>query len=198
MPRGSDGRAPTNIKRPSFVSTSLMGIWMTTMRVERTAAEPEFQAGWPRPRGPTKADIEILYLRRVSVRKLVPLPGHQRLRERLPHSYGRRAAAAPARRARGLVQGRARHDAGSRRHAHVRHGRRARGGLRRVAFGWRHALHERGPGRGRPVQGHWHRGLPVRLRPHRRRVVDARDLLQATFLLLPYPLIDTYPHLSGP
>ena len=30
---------------------------MNTMCVERSAAEPEFQAGWPRPRGPTKADI---------------------------------------------------------------------------------------------------------------------------------------------
>ena len=50
----------------------------------------------------------------------------------------------------------------------------------------------------RALQRHRHRGLRVRLRPDRRRVVDARDLLQATFLLLPYPLIDTYPHLSEP
>ena len=113
---------------------------------------------------------------------------HSRLRDRLPRGHGRHAAAAPVRRARGLVQGRARHDAGSRRHAHLRHGRRARGGLRRVAFGWRHALHGRRGSRRRALQGHRHRGLPVRLRPHRRRVVDSRDLLQATFLL-PYPLI---------
>ena len=45
----------------------------------------------------------------------------------------------------------------------------------------------------RPLRGHRHRGLPVRLRPDRRRVVDARDLLQATFLLSPYPLIDLPP-----
>ena len=168
------GRASNQISRPGFAPTSLVGIRMTTVRGERSAARPNLF--WPAG------------LQRVPVRELLSLPGHQRLRERLPRGHGRHAAAAPVRRARGLVQGRARHDAGSRCHAHVRHGRRARGGLRRVAFGWRHALHGRRGGGRSALRGHRHRGLRVRLRPHRRRVVELK--LHSS---LPHPLIDYIP-----
>ena len=67
MYRGNRRTRPKPKYGPASLPTAVIGTRMTALRVERSAAaEPEFQAGRPRPemasRDGRNCDIEILYL----------------------------------------------------------------------------------------------------------------------------------------